>query len=111
MNKKDLGESNGTLQMFQLYPFIPVDVPAEVYVQVFGARLERLADHDESQGGPHNPDVDDGGDRLARGALPLPRLDFLGEVPDACEGAVDVGHGVLPVDQDRRVQPVLHSTA
>ena len=59
----------------------------EVHVQVsLGVQLERLADHDESQIGSPDPDVDEGGDRLAGSALPLPRPDLLGEVPDAGEG-------------------------
>jgi hypothetical protein len=68
-----------------------VDVGDEVHLEVpLGVVLEGLGDHDGSEVGSSDTDVDDVGDGLAGVALPLTRADRVGEGLDVGEDVKDL---------------------
>ena len=84
-----------------------VDVRHEVRPEI-GALVgpERLADHHRPEVRAADPDIDDVGDPLARGPLPLPAAHALGELAHPPQHGVDVRHHVRTVDHDRPVGAV-----
>ena len=64
--------------------------------------LQRLVGHHRSQVGAADADVDHVADALARMSLPRAAADAVREIRHPVEHGMDVGHHVLPVDDDRR---------
>ena len=79
-----------------------VDVGDETALQaVLDVGLECFVGHHGAQVGTTDANVDDGADRLAGDAFPLPGTYLAREVVDLVEGLVDVGDGVLAVHGER----------
>ena len=59
-----------------------------------------LDGHRRAEVGAADADVDDVGDRMALGALPVARTDGIGEVAHLVEDLLDLRHDLVAVDGD-----------
>lgn len=77
-----------------------VDVRNEVHIEsLLAVGLERLGDHDGTEVGTSDTDVDDRVDRLARVTLPFARAHFVREVGHVLQHALDlVGAGLVNLE-------------
>ncbi|MCY1504752.1 hypothetical protein D9M68_389340 [compost metagenome] len=83
-----------------------VDVGDKVKARAVMEGRESQRRHDRAKVGAADADVDDIGDLLAGGAFQRARADAVGKGAHGVEHAVDVGHHVLAVDEDRAVAAV-----
>jgi len=84
-----------------------VDVRDEVHVQIgLPVRPQRFGHHHRTEIRAADADVDDVRDRLAGVALPRAAAQPLGERAHRAEHAIDVGHHIPAVDEDRSIASV-----
>mmetsp|Transcript_9105 Transcript_9105/g.15829 ORF Transcript_9105/g.15829 Transcript_9105/m.15829 type:complete len:501 (-) Transcript_9105:206-1708(-) len=109
LRREGLGrnEEEGALGIALLENFgnvCPVDIGAEEHFEVtFGVWLESLRDHDGSEVGSANTNVDYGVDGLASVSLPRSIADVFGKGLDLGEDLVDLRHDILSIDVDGSV--------
>mmetsp|Transcript_33483 Transcript_33483/g.81083 ORF Transcript_33483/g.81083 Transcript_33483/m.81083 type:complete len:339 (-) Transcript_33483:241-1257(-) len=81
-----------------------INIRAKVHGQVtLGVRLQGLTDHDGTEIGSANSNIDNGVDALSSGTLPISTTDLFSKGLDASQSLIDIGHDVLAVNHDGSV--------